>query len=226
MEFERRDFLRTATSGLALGLASCGQALAQNSAGAATGEFRSSSGTLLLEGRLKAGVLKMEVQDLLDRSDRAVIVRGKLNSTELYSAMFSYQKDLTVFALFHDNDHSTTVVLSDSDDAKIGRLVVWNDGDAPQISSFEKGKIMDVDYLKDIAPVSGNVPDFVGKRKPPAFTWRELENVFGSDPSLLAFMHGKKTNHHPREEDKVTEWICRLLSMVPGSLLPPIWAVR
>jgi hypothetical protein len=140
--------------------------------------------------------------------------------------MFSYKKDLTVFALFHDNDHSTTVVLSDSDDAKIGRLVVWNDGDAPQISSFEKGKIMEVDYLKDIAPVSGNLPDFVGKRKPPAFTWRELETVFGSDPSLLAFMHGKKTNHHPREEDKVTEWICRLLSLIPGSLLPPVWAAR
>ena len=225
MKFERRDFLRTATSGLALGLASCGQALGQSS-GAAAGELRSSSGTLFLEGRLKAGMLKMEVQDLLDRSDRAVIIRGKLNSTELYSAMFSYQKDLTVFALFHDNDHSTTVVLSDSDEAKIGRLVVWNDGDAPQISSFEKGKIMDVDYLKDIAPVSGNVPDFVGKRKPPAFTWRELETVFGSDPSLLAFMHGKKTNHHPREEDKLTEWICRLLSLIPGSLLPPIWAVR
>ena len=69
MKFERRDFLRTATSGLAFGLASCGQALAQAS-GAATGEFRSSSGTLFLEGRLKAGVLKMEIQDLLDRSDQ------------------------------------------------------------------------------------------------------------------------------------------------------------
>src|ERR1700723_3254094 len=190
MKFKRRDFLRTATSGLAFGLASCGQALAQNSAGATTGEFRSSSGTLFLEGRLKAGLLKMEVQDLLDRSDRAVIVRGKLDSTELYSAMFSYQKDQTVFALFHDNDHSTTVVLSDSDDAKIGRLVVWNDTQAPQIYNIDKNKLMSTENPKDIGDVNGKTPDLVGNRKPSPFTWQELESVFGSDPALLAFMRG------------------------------------
>lgn len=217
MTLHRRDFLRTATTGLAFGFAVRGEALGRNS----TGELTSSSGTLHLEGRLKAGVLKLEAQDLVDRADRAAIIRGSLGSTELYSAMFSYQKDSTVFALFHDNGHSTSIVLANSDDPKIGRVVVWNDGDAPQISNIEKSKIMDADDLKAIA----NFPDVVGRRKPPAFTWRELESVFGSDPALLAFMRGRKTNHHPGEEDKLLEWICRLLSLVPGSILPPFWAV-
>lgn len=218
MILQRRDFLRTATAGLAFGFAGCREALGQSS----TGELTSSSGTLHLEGHLKAGVLKLEAQDLVDRADRAVIVRGSLGSTELYSAMFSYDKDSTVFALFRDNDHSTSILLADSDDPKIGRVVAWNDGDAPQISSIDKSKIMDADDLKAIV----NAPNLVGKRKPPAFTWRELESVFGSDPALLAFMRGRKTNHHPREEDKLLEWTCKFSSIVPGSLLPPMWAVR
>jgi len=219
MKFERRDFLRTATSGLAFGLASCGQALAQNS----TGELRGGSGSLSLEGRLKAGILRMELQDFIDRADRAAVVRGTLGTTRLYSAMFNYEKDSTIFALFHDNDHSTTIILSNLDDPQIGRLVIWNDRDTPQISSIDKAKIMAADEPKDIVDVTGNIPDFVGKRKPPAFTWRELESVFGSDPALLAFMRGEKSTHHPREDKKLLDWMCRLLSMVPGSLLSPIW---
>jgi hypothetical protein len=218
MMLQRRDFLRTASTGLAFGFAGCGEALGQSS----TGELTSSSGTLRLEGHLKAGVLKLEAQELVDRADRAAIIRGSLGSTELYSAMFSYQKESTIFALFHDNDHSTSMILNNSDDPKIGRVVAWNDGDTPQISSVDKFKIMDAADLKDI----GNAPDLVGKRKPPAFTWRELESVFGSDPALLTFMRGRKTDHHPSEEDKTLEWFCRLLCLVPGSLLSLIWAVR
>jgi hypothetical protein len=222
MTLQRRDFLRTATTGLAFGLAGCGQALAS------PGELRSGSGTLYLEGRLKAGLLKIEAQDLVDRADRAVIVRGMLDSTdtggahvstELYSAMFSYHNDSTVFALFNDNNHSTSVILSNSDDPKIGRVMVWNDGDAPQISTMDKSKIMDAAEMKDIA----NAPDFVGKRKPPAITWRELESVFGSDPALHEFMRGRKSNHHPRDENKLLDWVCRILSMIAGSLISPTW---
>jgi hypothetical protein len=139
--------------------------------------------------------------------------------------MFSHQ-DLTVLALFHDHHHSTTVVLSDSDDAKIGRLVVWNDNQTPQIYNIDKNKIMGTEYSKDIVDVTGKTPDLVGNRKPPAFTWQELEGVFGSDPALLAFMRGKKSTHHPHEENKLLEWICRLLSMVPGSTLSLVWLGR
>jgi hypothetical protein len=223
MELERRGFLKAVTRGLALGCAGCTVALGQTSRGTVTGELQTGSGSLHLEGRLKSGALTLDTQEFLDRADRSVIVRGRLDSTDLYSAMFSHQQDLTVFALFHDNDHSTTVVLSDSDDAKIGRLVVWNDNQTPQIYNIDKNKIMGTENSKDIVDVNGKTPDLVGNRKRSAFTWQELESVFGSDPALLAFMRGKKSTHHPREENKLLEWICRLLSMVPGSTLSLFW---
>jgi hypothetical protein len=226
MELERRGFLKAVTRGLALGCTSCTVAWGQTSGGTVTGELRTDSGTLHLEGRLKSGALTLDAQEFLDRADRSVIVRGRLDSTDLYSAMFSHQQDLTVFALFHDNDHSTTVVLSDSDDAKIGHLVVWNDNQTPQIYNIDKNKIMSAENPKDIGDVNGRTPDLVGSRKPSAFTWQELESVFGSDPALFAFMRGKKSTHHPHEENKLLEWICRLLSMVPGSTLSLFWLGR
>ena len=226
MELERRGFLKAATRGLALGCASCTMALGQTSGATVTGELQTGSGSLHLEGRLKSGVLTLDTQEFLDHADRSVIVRGRLDSTDLYSAMFSHQQDLTVFAVFHDNDHSTTVVLSDSDDAKVGRLVVWNDNQTPQIYNIDKSKIMETENSKDIVDVNGKTPDLVGNRKRSAFTWQELESVFGSDSALLAFMRGKKSAHHPREEKKILEWICRFLSMVPGSTLSLYWLGR
>jgi hypothetical protein len=218
MEPGRRNFLRV-VPGLAFGLTNGVVAVAQTS----TGELRTASGILHLEGRLKSGVLTIDAQDFMDRTDRSVIVRGRLDSVELYSAMFSYRKDLTVFALFQDSGHSTTVVLSDSEDAKIGRLVVWSDSDSPQIHNIDKNKIMAIDDPKDIVDVNGKHPDLVGNRKQAAFTWQELEKVFGSDPALAEFMRGRKSHHHPSEENKLLEWACRFLSMVPGSLLSLVW---
>jgi len=223
IRLERRGFLTTVTRGLALSYANCAVALAQTSGGSVTGELQTGSGTLHLEGRLKSGMLTLDADEFLDRADRSVIVHSKLDSTKLYSAMFSYQQDLTVFALFHDNDHSTTMVLSDSDNPKNGRLVVFNDNQAPQIYDFDKSKIMDTEDPKDIRDVNDKVPDLVGNRMKAAFTWQELESVFGSDPALLAFMRGKKTNHHPSEKNKLLEWNCHLLSMVPGSTLSLVW---
>lgn len=219
MKVERRDFLKTAMTGLAFRLASHGRALGQSSS-KASGELRAGSGSLYLEGKLKTGVLKLEAQDFLDRADRSVILRGRLESTELYSGMFSYQKDLTVFALFQDHDHSTIVVLCNSDKVKIGRAVVWNDGETPQVLDFEKAKILAADKAQEIADINGKVPDYTGRRKPPAFTSMELETVFGSDPELLAFMRGRKSTHRRREDD---EWMCWLLSNVPGSTLTLVW---
>jgi len=225
MKAERRDFLKAATTACVLSLASQGKAFGQDS-GKASGELRAGSGTLYLEGKLKSGVLKLEAQDLLDRADRSVIVRGRWDSldsketTEIYSAMFSYQKDLNVFALFHDHDHSTIVVLSNSDDVKIGSAIVWNDGENPQILNFKKAEILAADKPQTIADVSGKVPDLTGRRKPPEFTSMELESVFGSDPELLAFMRGRKATHDRREDH---EWACWYLSNVRGSTLGLFW---
>jgi hypothetical protein len=221
MELERRCFLR-AIGGLALGWANREVAFGQTS----KGELEAGGATLHLEGKLQSVLLTLNAQDFLDRADHSVIVRGSLGSRKLYSAMFSYKYDSTVFALFHDTGHSTTVVLSDSEDAKIGRLVVWNDNQAPHIYSIDKNKIMEAEDLKDIVDVNGKRPNLVGKRAQAAFTWKDLESVFGSDPALQEFMRGKKSTHHPREEDKLLEWACRLLSIIPGSTLSLFWLGR
>ena len=219
MKVERRDLLKTAMTGLVFSLPSHGRALKQSS-GTASGELRAGSGTLDLEGKLKSGVLKLEAQDFSDRADRSVIVRSKLDSTELYSAMFSYQKDQTVFALFQDHDHSTIVVLSSSDDAKIMSAVIWNDGQIPQTLKFERARVLAADKPQAIADVDGKVPDLIGRRKPPDFTWMELESVFGSDPELLAFMRGRKSTHRRIEK---LEQHCWYLINVPGSTLSIVW---
>ena len=221
MELQRRGFLRS-VPGLTVGLANYTMARGKNS----TGELETASGAVHLQGRLKSGLLTLEARDFLNRADRSVIVRGKLDSRELYSAMFSYHKDLTVFALFEDNEHSTTVVLSESDKPTIGRLVVWNDNQTPQVFELDKDKIMRTDDPKDLVDVNGKSPNLVGDRNRAAFTWQELESVFGSNPALLELMRGRKSTHHPRDEDKLLEWICRLLSMVPGSTLSLFWLAR
>jgi hypothetical protein len=218
MKLQRRSFMK-AVPGVAAGLANCTMAMGQSS----SGELRAASGSLHLEGKLKSVSLTLDAQNFLDRAERAVTVRGRLDSTDLYSAMFSYEKDLTVFALFHDNDHSTTVVLTESETAKIGRLVAWNDNQIPQVFDLDKDKVMKANDPKDIMDVKGDRPNLVGNRNGAKFTWQELESVFGSTPALLEFMRCNKSTHHPREEDRLAEWMCHLLSMIPGSMLSLFW---
>jgi hypothetical protein len=225
MKLKRRDFLKGASTGVVFGFAKYGEPVRETS----SGQLQSGSGSLYLKGQLKSGVLTLEAQDFLDRADHCVIMRGtaeptgSTHSTELYSAMFVHDRDLTVFALFHESGHSTRVVCSDSADARIGRVVVWNDAEAPQTFDIDKSKIMSASSVQEITDINGKIPDLEGKRNPPAFTWRELESVFGSDPALLEFMRGRKSTHQPPEKDKVSEWICRLLSWVPGSTLSLAW---
>lgn len=223
MKLQRRGFLKTATTGLTLGFANRAIVFGQTSTAGVSGEIETRSETLRLRGKLKSGILSLDAQEFQHRADRSVIVRSKLESTELYSAMFSYHKDLTVFALFNDNDHSTAVALSESSERKIGHAVVWNDNNTPQIYKVNKGEIMEAESPKDVRDVNSKPLDLLGSRKPPAFTWQELESAFGSDPALLEFMRGRKSTHHPAEKEKLSEWICRLLSIVPGSLLSLFW---
>lgn len=225
MELERRGFVKGITVGLALGFTNCVEAIGQISGSPVTGELLTGSGTLHLEGQLKSGHLTLDAHDFLDRTSQGVVVRGILDSPgskslELYSAMFNHQNDQRVFAVFQDSGHLTTAVFSTSDDPKIGRLVVWNDNERPQVYDIDKAEVIRAKDPKDIKDQSGKTPDLLGKRKAAIFTWRELEDVFGSDPALLAFMRGKKATHQGKN---ISEWICRYCSIVPGSLLPPFW---
>ena len=224
MTFERRDFIRTTATGLAFGLVKPGTAYAQTSGGATSGEFEGGTGSLRLKGQLKAGVLKLEAQDFIEGKDRALIIQAILDSVKLYCAMFSYYSDRTVFALLRDHDHSTTLVLSETDDPKIGRLVIWNDVGVPDSFRVDKVKFMDTENLKEsILDGKGKSLDVLGNRKPPEFTLQELESVFGSNLALLEFMRGKRSTHHPLPAEKLDAYVCHLLSILTGSLFGVAW---
>lgn len=224
MTLERRDFIEMGTAGLAASLMTATLTRAQ-APPAARGELKGGTGSVHLEGRLKAGVLTMEARDFTEGKDRALIVEGHISSVDLYCAMFSYNHDRAVFAMLRDHGHSTTLVLSDSDEPKLGRVVVWNDTAAPESFRIDKEKFMDTKDLKtSLADGKTDVPDLVGKRQPPNFTWQELEAVFGNNPALGEFMRGKRSTHHPPPSMKLEAWMCDLLSGLLGELFSLFWA--
>jgi hypothetical protein len=224
MIFERRDFFRIGTAGMAAGLMTPVLAMSQDSSTPVTGELEGGTGSLRLEGRLKAGLLKLEARDFTEGHDRSVVVHSSLNSIDMYSGMFSYEYDATVFAVLRDNGHTTSIVLSNTDDSSVGRIMVCNDSEPPGIFGIDKGKFIEKENLKEsILDGKGASLDVVGKRKPPLFVWRELESVFGNEPALLEFMRGKKARHQPSKDEYKREWICRVLSWVPGSTLALAW---
>lgn len=226
MTFERRDFLKLGTMGMATALATPAFAFDEDSAAKGKGELEGSSAWLRLEGQLKAGQMVIRARSFEEGKDRAVIMRSTLSGVELYSGMFSYDHDSTIFAVFRDSDHCTSILVSNTDDPKIGRVLVWNDSGAPVVVEVNKGKFLESENLNDsIRDAKGTVVDVVGKRKPPAFTWRELEAVFGDDPALNEFMRGKKSHHHP-PKGELQAFGCHILSSIVGSTLALAWQAK
>jgi hypothetical protein len=220
MTFERRDFLKIGTAGLAAGLVNSGLHAAQAAAPDVKGELEGGTGSLHLEGRLKSGLLQIEMQNFVQGLDRTVIGNGRFNSRKFHNAMFGYNRDRTVFVILADENHSTTLVLSDSDVPEIGRVTVWHDSGAPQSFRVKKADFVASDTIVD---EKGTRIDLVGKRKPLDFTARELEDVFGNDSALLRFRRGVAIAHNPSPDVKLLDWICRLLSAVIGIILPLSW---
>jgi hypothetical protein len=230
MTFERRDFLKAGPIAMAASLAAPAFAFRDDSASKSKGELEGGSSWLRLEGQLKAGHMVMEARAFEEGHDRAVIIRSKLTTTgdsiDLYSGMFSYDNERIIFAVFHDTGHSTSTLLSDTDDPKIGRLLAWNDSSAPGVFEINKDKFLESGNLNDsIRDAKGAVVDMLGKRKPPAFTWQELEEVFGDDPALLQFMRGNKSRHHPAKGE-LQAFGCHMVSSVPGSTLALAWQAK
>lgn len=224
MTFERRNFIELATAGLAASLMTASPAGAQSSTAASSGELEGGTGSVRLEGRLKVGVLKIEARDFANGKDRALVVQGQINSVDLYNAMFSYDHDRTVFALLRDHGHSTTLVLSDSDNPRLGRVLVWNDTAAPETFRIDKEKFMDTKNIKaSLVDGKTEVPDMVGKRQPPNFTSLELEAVFGTSTALNEFMRGRRSTHHPAPGTELQSWICDFLAQLLGGLYPLFW---
>jgi hypothetical protein len=223
MTFERRDFLKLGTMGMATAVATPTFAFDEESAAKGKGELQGSCSAVRLEGQLKAGHIVIEARSFDEGKDRTVIAHSKLDSVDLYSAMFSYDHDKTIFAVFRDNDHSTSIVVSNTDDPKIGQLTVWNDSSAPGVFEINKEKFLNsANPNEPVRDVKGTVVDVVGKRKPPAFTWQELEAVFGDDRALLQFMRGNKSRHHPAKGELLA-FACHIGSYVAGSTLALFW---
>ena len=225
MTFERRDFLKIGSAGLAAGLVNSGLHAAQAGAPAAKGELEGGTGSLHLEGRLKSGLIQIEMQDFVQGLDRTVIANGRLNSRKFYNAVFGHNRDHTVFMILADENHSTTLVLSDSDVPEIGRVTIWHDSGAPQSFRVKKRDFVANDAIVD---EKGTRIDFVGKRKPLDFTARELEEVFGNNPALLKFRRGRAIAHNPSPDIGSSDWICILATIL--GIVPAIsweaWSVQ
>jgi hypothetical protein len=221
MTFERRDFLKFGSAGLAAGLANSGLRAAHAATPAVEGELEGGTGSLRLEGQLRSETLVLEAQDFLQGLDRTVIVHGTYKSKNFYAKMFSHHRDSTVLAILGDKAHSTTLVLSDSDVAEIGRLIVWHDNAAANSFRIKKADFLEKEAILD---EGRKQIDFAGKREVPGFTQKELEALFGSDGELLRFMRGKRSHHNPSQDQLLQEWICKLLSILPGSPFTLFWA--
>lgn len=215
MSIERRDFIAIGAAGIAGGLFNgelgFGQAAQRNS----SGRLRGGAGSLVLEGRLKAGTLKLEAEDFVDGADRALIIHATLNATKLYQAMFSQDHGREVFAQIKDEDHRTTLVVSGTDDKKIARLTIWHDREAPESFQIDAERFLKTHNLKEsVMNAKAASLNLLGKRKPPAFTSDEIEEVFGKDPALLQFMRGRRAMYESSADVDVLP--CEVIRFFPG----------
>ena len=227
MSFERRNFLKLGTVGVAAAMATPTYAFNDDSTAKGKGSLQGDCSWIRLEGQLKAGHMVMEARAFEEGKDRTVIVHSKLDSVDLYSGMFSHDLESSIFAVFRDTDHSTSVLLSNTDNSKIARLLVWNDSAAPGVFEIDKDKFMDSENLNASLhnPQGTTVVDVLGKRKKPEFAWRELEAVFGDDPALNQFMRGDKSRHHPAKGNLLA-FGCHIIMSLPSSTLALFWEAR
>src|ERR1700733_12785339 len=108
---ERRNFIKIGTMGMATALATPAFALNDDSRGKSKGTLEGGSSWLNLDGQLKVGRMTLEARAFEEGKDRAVIIHSTVYSTaakiDLYSAMYSYDSERTIFAVYRDNDHCT-----------------------------------------------------------------------------------------------------------------------
>lgn len=226
MAIERRDFIKSGFAGLSTGLLASELANAQSYSGRSKGVFEGGTGSVHVEGRLKSGVLTADAQDFEKSGDRCFIINGKLGSTDLYCSMFSYNNEESVFAVLRSNGHTTSLVLSNSNDSNVANLVVWNDVETSGSFRIDKNKFMDTQKFKEsVLDDKGESLNLVGKRNPPQFTLSELEAVFHDNEALNEFMRGRRS-HHDRAPDKLEAFLCYFISSIPGSLHILPWYAR
>lgn len=164
MNFERRDFLRAGAAGLAGAMLGVESAYSQSTdkSGVVTPdsiiEFGSGTGSLHIElkftEKAKApGTLDLRLDNFRRGSfkpgfEKSLIMSGSFQpaatsqpATKLYRSYFSVD-EIQVFARLADDNHSTTLVFSptNDNDQNIVFLTVWNDLNPPETFRVDKNK--------------------------------------------------------------------------------------
>lgn len=244
MNFDRRDFLRTGTAGLAGGLLGLESTFGQetpndehkdeHAKSDTVVEFRGGTGSLHLVLKLEKiktpGTLDLYLDNFDLGRDRTLVASGTFepvgrSAVRLYRSYFCVDDANQVFARLGDDHHWTSVMLSRTDDSKIESLTVWNDTTAPASFRIDKDKFKaevarskgnpsPVNYVLD---GQGKTLDLKGTRTPPEITVEALENALDNNPEYLAFMRGKT---RMRQHAQAMQFDCFFIVMaVPGGAI-------
>ncbi len=224
MSMVRRDFVKIGAAGFAglvLPQASFGQKSEPASGKRGTADLETGATTITLAAELRTGSIRLHAQRFEAGKDRAMVSRGNFQPTngekiELYRAYFRANGGRQVLARLDDNDHSTALVLSNSEDANLYHLTVWNDAKAPQTFRVDSRE------LRETQRVPGELAAaLAGQRKPPDITLEDMENAFASDPDYIAFTRGKTL---PHQHAKIVDFACFLVLLrVPGGAAYSFW---
>jgi hypothetical protein len=239
MSIVRRDFVKLGVGGMAAAFLPSSVTFAQETSekksGTAFAELRGGNGSLYLEGRIAGGLLKLRIEDFIQAhhpgDDRTLVAQGTFESNtgksvRLYRSYFCCNDGRQVFLRLEDDDASSTLVFSDTEDNNLQYLTAWSDRSAPQQFKIDIKKYFD-SRDQNASIVSGNAEKLngaqVGNRKPPAITQEEFENTFGNSPAFLEFMRGKKAL---RQHATAQAFACLWSARVKGAgMIGPVWEV-
>jgi hypothetical protein len=247
MNFERRNFLRVSTAGLAGTVFNLESALAQEvqrpekspgpdaqhqDTSRKRAEFRSGSGSLSLYLKLNSGTLDVHADNFNRGRDAGAILAGtftpsKGDAVALYRSYFCVDGARQVFCRLGDDDHWTSLVLATTADADVYSLTLWQDAGLPEMFRFSKKAFLAVasapgrpDPQKYILDDRGPALKPDGSRKPPNITMEELINVLDDDRDYLAFVRGKRLSHQHATH---AVFACFFYTKVFDAILGPVW---
>lgn len=183
--------------------------------------FTGGSGKVTLTGPTKFGTLSFTAQEHTDANERTLIIRGKIGNHIMQRSFFSHDGEKVVFGRLVDNDHNTTMVLSNTEDPKIGSVTVSNDDSVPKTFKIDINKFLKVNNQKE-SIIDGPVNEYdpVGKRQPLVISPQELYKTFGKDPSYVQFMRGSPATHLAPgvtpETSGLLGWKCWWYCLIPA----------
>jgi len=221
MNFERRDFLRVTTAGVAGTLISLQSGFTQDAPqpkvpGGATSnqnvsqrraQFKGGSGSLQLDLKLSTGTLHVQADNYSRGRDAGAFASGTFKTSQgddigIYRSYFCVDGAKQVFCRLGDSDHWTSLVLAITDDPDILSLTLWQDGGAPDGFRISKKAFLQVatgsgrpDPTKFVLDDRGPALKPDGNRKPPNIDVEEFINAIDDNREFLAFVRGKRLSH-------------------------------